>query len=85
MEITPDKHNTWKVDTDHLEEALAEIHRYGSTVVSVTPLELELETPHATAYPHQKAKVTSYLIIYYNPPINAIPGIEGDGAPATIQ
>jgi hypothetical protein len=79
METTPDRHNTWKVDIDYLQEALGEIHRNGSTVITVTPHEL-IAVGH-----NMQMKVTTYLIIYYNPPIGVIPPIAGSGDPATLQ
>ncbi len=81
METTPDKHYTWKVDVDYLEEALGQIHRHGSTVITVTPYELV----SSSLSPSERYSVISYLIIYYNPPITAIPGMPGSGDPATIQ
>lgn len=81
METTPDKYCKWKVSVDYLEKALTQIHQHGSTVVAVTPYKLEHD-----GFIDRYYKVTSYLIIHYNPPINTIPGgIGGDGDSATIQ
>ena len=80
METSPDKHCLWTVTDDHLEESLNQIHKHGSTVTSVVPNTLEPKEQLLS-----KMKVTSYLIIYYNPPVNVIPGIGGNGDSATIQ
>lgn len=86
METTPDKHCIWEVDVDYLEEALGEIHRHGSTVIAVTPYESScVNDPKMLGTSHSKVKVTSYLIVYYNLPLTAIPGMPGSGDPATIQ
>lgn len=80
METTPDKHCLWEVHLDHLEDALGQIHKHGSSVIAVTP-----HTLADTGGPLPKIQVESYLIIYYNPPMETIPGMTGGGDPATIQ
>ena len=80
METTPDKHCLWQVHFDYLESSLDQIQKHGSTVISVTPYELI-----DTGGPLSKMRVESYLIVYYNPPMNTMPGIGGGGSPATVQ
>lgn len=81
METTPDKHCKWQVHLEYLEDSLNQIHKHGSTVIAVVPYEL---TPPEQA-PFAKITVDSYLIIYYNPPVSAIPGLDGSGHPSTVQ
>lgn len=81
METTPDKYCKWKVTVDYIEKALTQIHKHESTVITVTPYKFSTDGFNEMHY-----TVTSYLIVYYNPPVNTIPGgIGGDGDSATIQ
>ncbi len=78
METTPDKHCLWEVTRDYLESALDQIHKHGSTVISVAPYKYSILAEN-------KMEVSYYIIVYYNPPMQGIPGLEGGGDPATIQ
>ena len=80
METTPDKHCQWEVHKEYLVESLNEIHRSGSKIISIVPSQLE-----DSLSPFKTTNVTSYIIIYYNPPIQAVPGMPDSGDPATIQ
>ena len=81
MENTPDKYCQWQIGSDYLEDALGQIHRNGSTVVAVVPYELDsMGTPIS-----QRSQVITYIIIYYNPPIQGITTPSDGGDPATLQ
>ena len=85
METTPDKYCQWKVSPDYLTDAMEQIHKAGSTVVTVVPYEFESSV--TASPPSQSFKVIFYMLIHYNPPIQVQgmmpPG--ADPAAATIQ
>jgi hypothetical protein len=82
METTPDKYCLWETTPDYLPEALKELKVNGIEDVKIVPCKISVIDAvfNATEF-----TVTSYLIIYYNPPVNVVPGIGGDGDSATIQ
>ena len=84
METTPDKHCIWKVDIDHLEECLTDIHRHGSTVIAVTPYKFTSYRKSGNEELFGRDyEVTMFIIVYYNQPMmaNVAGGIGGTGAP----
>lgn len=82
METTPDQYCLWEVTKNNLSEALKELKVNGVKDIRVVPCKIKVvdELFNATEF-----DVASYLIIYYNPPVNVVPNIGGDGAPATMQ
>lgn len=82
METTPDKYCLWEVTTDYLSEALKELKVSGVEDIKIVPLQIKVVD---VVFNATEFTVTSYLVIYYNPPVDATPGIGGSGDSATIQ
>ena len=82
METIPDQYCLWEVTKNNLPEALKELKVNGAEDIRVVPCKINVvdELFNATEF-----TVSSYLVIYYNPPVDVVPGIGGNGAPATIQ
>lgn len=82
METTPDKYCLWETTSNYLPEALKELKVGGAEDIRVIPHKISVIDAvfNATEF-----TVTSYLIIYYNPPVNVVPGIGGSGDSATVQ
>lgn len=80
METTPDRYYVWEVRLEYLEESLNQIRKYGSTVISVSP-----RSGRLLEKPLSKLEVDSYIIIYYNPPIQAIFPPETEVNSSTMQ
>jgi hypothetical protein len=68
---------------EFLEDSLDEIHRHGSKVISVVPDSFNINAGGPSTY--YTSEVRSYCIIYYNPPLQGIPGTPGSNDPTTIQ
>jgi hypothetical protein len=82
VDDAPGRYHLVEVERRNLLEVLGNLKTDNAEDIQVTPYKMKVvdELFNATEF-----KVVSYLVIYYTPPVTGIPGLGGDGAPATMQ